>query len=102
MNNWCIIDEVCKFNGNEINTKCRPRRTVIREAISTTQIRIVFDASSTDKLAKSLNRCSFSSPSLKFNILDIILRGCIHFLGSQKIYLFFEFIFRKGVKVIEI
>lgn len=67
-----------KFNKNEINLYYMPYRPVIREDKSASKVRIVFDELLKDKGAKSLNDCLFSGPNLNPNILDIILRFCLH------------------------
>lgn len=68
-----IIQE-CKLNENASNCYYMPHRPVIREDKSTTKVRIVFDASSKEKNAKSLNECLHSGPNLNPNLLDIILK----------------------------
>lgn len=47
-----MIDE-SKFNENEIKTFHRPNRPIIKEAKPTTKVRVVFNASSKHKKAKS-------------------------------------------------
>ena len=55
-----------------------PYHGVIKEASTTTKLRVVFDATAKTSSGKSLNNLLFVRPTLQDNLIDILMRFRLH------------------------
>ena len=55
-----------------------PHQLVIRSEKSTSKLRIIYDASAKATNGLSLNDCLYTGPKFGNNIIDILLRFCVH------------------------
>ena len=69
------IEEADKSPPGEIHYI--PHHAVIRQDKSTTKLRVVYNASAKED-GPSLNDCLYAGPKFGQNIMDIILRFCVH------------------------
>ncbi|GBO06104.1 hypothetical protein AVEN_55895-1 [Araneus ventricosus] len=73
-----IIERIKDSDENKENTYYLPHRAVIRKDHSTTQLRIVFDASSHAKGQLSLNDCLYTGLNLISDLFSLLLRFRSH------------------------